>query len=208
MTADLDIPLTPGRPPPQARLPVTDISQWVERFSIMAATLSSRFSEKAPELFAFQAQIIRAERNYEPGRWVLYDRQFRREALARRDLNWSVTNIRLYSEARGEQKPFPAANSACRTTTRPPTVPEIRTTHGRIGYLQPRPLNLHHCLSVARALEQNFVGVIVRGAASRQGASSPTHAGAVGGHTLTLTAQATGTTGRDRQSALCPTHLQ
>ena len=108
VTADLDIPLTPGRPPPPARLPVTDISQWVERFSIMAATLSSRFPEKAPELFAFQAQIIRAERNYEPGRWVLYDRQFRREALARRDLNWSVTDTRLYSEAfTGRAKAIP-----------------------------------------------------------------------------------------------------
>ncbi len=207
MTADL--PLTPGRPPPPARLPVMGISQWVERFSIMAATLSSRFPEKAPELFAFQAQIIREERNYESGRWVLYDRQFRREALARCDLNWSVTDTRLYSEAfTGRARAIPAASSACRTTTRPPTVPEIRTTHGRIGYFQPLPLNLHHCLSVARALEQSFVGVIMRGAASRQGAGSPTHAGAVGGHTLTLTAQATGTTGRDHQSALCPTHLQ
>ncbi len=99
VTADIDTPQALGRPPPPARLPVTDISQWVERYSIMAATLTSRFPEKGPELFAYQAQIIRAERNYEADRWVLYDRQFRREALARRDLNWSVTDTRLYSEA-------------------------------------------------------------------------------------------------------------
>ncbi len=55
----------------------------------MAATLSARFPSKATELFAYQATIIRAERNYEAGRWVSYDRQFRREALARKDLNWS-----------------------------------------------------------------------------------------------------------------------
>ena len=65
----------------------------------MAATLVTRFPEKAPELFAYQASIVRAERNYEPGRWVSYDRQFRHEALARRDLNWSVPDPRLYSEA-------------------------------------------------------------------------------------------------------------
>lgn len=65
----------------------------------MAATLTARFPEKAPELFAYQAQIVWAERNYEPGRWVVYDRQYRREALARKDLNWSVTDPRLYSEA-------------------------------------------------------------------------------------------------------------
>ena len=69
VTADIDFLHAPGHPPLPARLPITDISQWVERFSIMAATLVTRFPEKGPELFAYQAQIVRAERNYEPGRW-------------------------------------------------------------------------------------------------------------------------------------------
>ena len=102
VTADADLLHTPGRPPPPARLPITYISQWVERFSKMAATLVTRFPEfpeKAPELFAYQAQIVWAERNYELGRWVVYNRQFRREGLARKDFNWSVTDTRLYSEA-------------------------------------------------------------------------------------------------------------
>ena len=43
--------------------------------------------------------ISRAERNYEGKRWVSYGRQFRREAPARRDLNWMVTDPRLYNEA-------------------------------------------------------------------------------------------------------------
>ncbi len=82
-----------------ARPPVTSISLWLERFSIMAAILATRFPEKAPEFLAYQASIVRAERNYEGCQWVLYDRQYRREALARRDLNWSVPNTRLYNEA-------------------------------------------------------------------------------------------------------------
>ena len=90
---------TPGRPPAPARPPITDISQWVERFSLMAAVLCTRFPDKAPELWAYQATIVRAERNYDGKRWVTYDRQFRREALARKDLNWSVTDPRLYNEA-------------------------------------------------------------------------------------------------------------
>ena len=65
----------------------------------MAAVLSTRFPAKAPEFFAYQALITRAERNYEAKRWVAYDRQFRREALARKDLNWSVPDSRLYNEA-------------------------------------------------------------------------------------------------------------
>ncbi len=81
------------------RPPVTSISLWLERFSVMAAILAIRFPEKAPEFLAYQASIVRAERNYEGCQWVLYDRQYRREALARRDLNWSVPNTRLYNEA-------------------------------------------------------------------------------------------------------------
>ena len=96
---DDDLQQTPGRPLAPARLPITEISQWVERFSVMAALLTSRFPDKAPELFAYQAAIVRAERNYEGKRWVTYDRQFRREALARKDLNWSVLDPRLYNEA-------------------------------------------------------------------------------------------------------------
>ena len=92
---DDDLPQTPGRP---ARLPITDISQWVECFSIMAAILCTCFPEKAPKLWANQATIVCAERNYEGSRWVSYDRQYRWETLARKDLSWSVTDPCLYNE--------------------------------------------------------------------------------------------------------------
>ena len=75
ITSDLEPTHVPGRLPPPARLPITDISVWVERYSLMVATLAARFPEKALELFAYQVTIVRAERNYDPGRWVLYDRQ-------------------------------------------------------------------------------------------------------------------------------------
>ena len=82
-----------------SRPPVTNISQWLERYSVVTAILATRFPEKAPELLAYQSSIIRAERNYEGKQWVAYDRQYRREALAQKDLNWSVPNVRLYNEA-------------------------------------------------------------------------------------------------------------
>ena len=99
VSIDEDTPQLPGRLPAHGRLPITDISRWLERYSLLAAVLCSRFPHKAGELFAYQAAIVRAERNYEGKRWVTYDRQFRRETLARRDLNWSVTDPRLYNEA-------------------------------------------------------------------------------------------------------------
>ena len=71
-------------------------SHWSGLTEWLTAVLASRFPEKAPELFAYQATIVRAEINYEGNRWVSYDRQFRHEALARKDLNWSVTD---YNEA-------------------------------------------------------------------------------------------------------------
>ena len=41
--------------------PITNSSQWVERFSMMAAVMSTRFPHKEPELLAYQATIVKAE---------------------------------------------------------------------------------------------------------------------------------------------------
>ena len=83
----------PGKPP------VRDIKVWLECFVRMAALITTRFPEKVPELWAHQTTILKAAQNYEGSNWVAYDRQFRRDMLARRDLNWSVPNTRLYNEA-------------------------------------------------------------------------------------------------------------
>lgn len=96
---DDDTSPTQGRPPAPARLPITDISRLLEHFALIADVLCSRFPHKTMELFAYQATIVRAKRNYEGKRWVTYNCQFRREALARKDLNWSITEPRLYNEA-------------------------------------------------------------------------------------------------------------
>ena len=87
---------------------IRDISQWVECYSKMVAVLSARYPEKASELWAYQASIVRAARNFEGSLWIGYDRQYRREALARRDLNWSQPCTRLYNDAfTGRAKAIP-----------------------------------------------------------------------------------------------------
>ena len=68
---------------------------------------------------------MRAERNYEGKRWVSYDRQFRREALARRDLNWSVTDPRLYNEAFTGWARAIARCSYCLQDARCPQEPQL-----------------------------------------------------------------------------------
>ena len=89
-----------GQPPRRARRPpVTDILVWLECFGRLASVLCTKFPDKAAELWAYQTSIVRASRNFEGTAWVAYDRQYRREALARHDLNWSACNARLYNEA-------------------------------------------------------------------------------------------------------------
>ena len=61
--------------------------------------LVSRFPEKGPELWAYHSTILNAAHSYEGATWVAYDRQYRREMLARNNLDWSVPNSRLYNEA-------------------------------------------------------------------------------------------------------------
>ena len=88
-------PKWPGVPKP----PVMDIKLWLECYSRMAAILVTHFPEKGPELWAYQTTILKAAHNYEGSNWVAYDRQFRRDMLARKDLNWLTPNARLYNEA-------------------------------------------------------------------------------------------------------------
>ena len=60
----------------------------------------------------YQVTIIRAERHFEPGRWVTYDWQFRREALARKDLDWSQKISHLYIETfTGRAKNLPLCST-------------------------------------------------------------------------------------------------
>ena len=82
-----------------ANQPVNNIRVWLECYARMAAVLTTRFPEKATELWAYQTTIVKAAHTYEGSNWVSYDRQYRRDRLARKDLNWPVPNTRLYNEA-------------------------------------------------------------------------------------------------------------
>ena len=96
-----------GRRTP-AKPPVTEVRVWLECYARMAALLVTRFPEKRPELWTYQSTITKAAHNDEGSNWVTYDHQFRREMLARKDLNWSFPNARLYNEAfTGRAKSIP-----------------------------------------------------------------------------------------------------
>ena len=86
-----------GCPLSSSRPPVTNISQWIKRLSVMAAILVTYLLPGESTIISGLSSTdrsIRAELQ-----WVIYDHQYRRDALARKDLNWSVLNSRLYNEA-------------------------------------------------------------------------------------------------------------
>ena len=60
---------TPGHPPLPA-WPTIQESIACEKYCVMAVVQSTRFPEKAPEPFVYLVSILRAERNFDDGRWV------------------------------------------------------------------------------------------------------------------------------------------
>ena len=132
VTLDMPPDPNPGRPPTPGRPLINELSQWIEQYSVMAGLLCKQFPHKAPELFAYLASIVYAERCYESGRWLAYDQQFRREALARKCLDWSVPNKRLYTEAfTGRGKPIPRCSVCLQDDHRAQRCPHNRTTSQR-----------------------------------------------------------------------------
>ena len=94
------------RPPRRGQ--ITDFLLWTECCSSMMAVLAGAHPTKAPEFFAYLKTIIRAHRNYDGTQWEAYDRQYRRQALATKDLNWSRVDSALYNEAfTGRAKTIP-----------------------------------------------------------------------------------------------------
>ncbi len=74
---------------------------WVFTVQVLHATLvavlTSRYKDKAPELMAYQRTIVRAQRTFTGEGWVTYDACYRRQAAARKTLNWSHIDFNLYS---------------------------------------------------------------------------------------------------------------
>ena len=94
---------------------VTDIFRWTECFTTLAATLSVRYPQSAPQLMAYLRTIVRASRNFEGSAWATYDAAYRRQAANNRRLDWATPDPALYNEAfTGRAKAIPR----CLTATR------------------------------------------------------------------------------------------
>ena len=80
------------------RAPVNDILLWLECYTTMAAILISQYPSKAAELLAYQRTILCAHRDFEGTAWVTYDTCYRRQAAAKKSLDWSQVDFNLYNQ--------------------------------------------------------------------------------------------------------------
>ena len=89
------------------RGPVTDILLWIECYAPMVAVLSSGFTQKTPELMAYQKTIVRAYWSFSGDGWVTYDSCYRRKAAVTKSLDWGQVDFTLYNETfTGKAKPI------------------------------------------------------------------------------------------------------
>ncbi len=80
------------------RGPITDITLWVECFSILVGTLTTKYPTFAPEFMAYQRTIVHAQRTFSGDCWSTYDMSYRRNAATRKSLQWSQIDFNLYNE--------------------------------------------------------------------------------------------------------------
>ena len=78
---------------------VTNIVRWLQCFGIYLAVISRSAPHRTVDLLGYQNLIIQGCLNYQDGRWVVYDRQFRQKASATSVPEWSAIDTTLWNLA-------------------------------------------------------------------------------------------------------------
>ena len=79
------------------RREIPDFMSWPQCFSLYTAVVSSKFPDKARELWAYQATIINEFQWCAGGGWRLYDTAFRQHISSLESTDSSKSNQGLYS---------------------------------------------------------------------------------------------------------------
>jgi len=80
------------------RGPVTDITLWIECYSILVAVLASKYPERTPAFMAYLRTILKAQRSFHGEGWVSYDLAYRRRAAYTKSLEWDKVDFTLFNE--------------------------------------------------------------------------------------------------------------
>ena len=83
----------PQRPPRR----LTEISDWLQAFTIYMMIVVSYVPHRARNLLAYQLLILRTSKQFKGLAWCHYDEAFRRDAAARAISDWSRVHLELYN---------------------------------------------------------------------------------------------------------------
>ena len=79
----------------QKRL-IPDIT-WVQCFAIYTSVVATIFADRVPSMLGYTVDIIRASHQFRWPSWVIYDANYRREAAATGQTDWSKIDPSLYA---------------------------------------------------------------------------------------------------------------
>ena len=83
--------------PPYYKREVPDMLSWLTCFSLYAAVITSKYPQKAKELWAYQAMMVSEQRRCGGRGWLLYDSAFRQQISSLEATDFSKINQSLYS---------------------------------------------------------------------------------------------------------------
>ena len=119
--------------PSQKKSDVHDILTWVECFNSYIAVITLLRSERARDLLAYMALVIRIAKQFPGQCWYNYDRAFRLQAAASNLINWAQINSDLYITIHQLQhKPADHRHHEC-TNLVVIRIPRLHANHGMQG---------------------------------------------------------------------------
>ena len=82
----------------QTKKLIPDFQTWVQCFAIYVAVIAPKQPERVPDLMAYANNIARASKKFKWPAWVVYDQNFRQEAMCNPSQPWAKIDPSIYSQ--------------------------------------------------------------------------------------------------------------
>lgn len=82
----------------RTRSKISELSEWMEAFAVFVAVISQKSPEVVPSMMSYMIQIKEAQSTWGGGNWLLYDREFRERAEAKKLRTWDCRDSNLWSK--------------------------------------------------------------------------------------------------------------
>ena len=82
----------------QSKKLIQDLPTWVQCFAVYVAVVVQKQPERVADLMAYATSIAKASKKYRWPSWVVYDQNFRQEAVSSPAQPWSKIDPSIYSQ--------------------------------------------------------------------------------------------------------------